>query len=162
MTDKLGSDKPNPVSHIAYGYATHLVELNEDGKLRRVIAAHDSGCIVNPVSIEGQIQGGVTMSLGYALTEDYPLQDCVPKARFGTLGLFRAQQVPEIVPILCGKGPGGTAIRASDPKQLAYGAKGVGEIASIPTAPAVALAYYNRDGEFRTRLPLPQTPYSRR
>lgn len=162
VTDKLGSDKPNPVSHIAYGYATHLVELNEDGKLRRVIAAHDSGCIVNPVSIEGQIQGGVTMSLGYALTEDYPLQDCVPKARFGTLGLFRAQQVPEIVPILCGKGPGGTAIRASDPEQLAYGAKGIGEIASIPTAPAVALAYYNRDGEFRTRLPLPQTPYSRR
>jgi len=46
--------------------------------------------------------------------------------------------------------------------ELACGAKGVGEIASIPTAPAVALAYYNRDGIFRTKLPLENTPYSRK
>lgn len=45
---------------------------------------------------------------------------------------------------------------------LAYDAKGIGEISAIPTAPAAALAYYNRDGKFRTSLPLEGTPYSRK
>jgi aldehyde oxidoreductase len=161
VTDKLGSDKTNPVSHIAYGYATHLIDLDEQGRVSKVVAAHDSGHIVNPVSIEGQIEGGVTMSLGYALTEDYPLEDCVPKAHFGTLGLLHSTQVPDIEPILCGKGPEGHAILASDRNNLAFGAKGIGEIAAIPTAPAVALAYYRRDGIFRPKLPLEKTPYSR-
>ncbi|MCR5289731.1 MAG: selenium-dependent xanthine dehydrogenase [Treponema sp.] len=162
VTDKMGSDKPNPVSHIAYSYATHVVDLDEQGKLSCVLAAHDSGVIVNPVSIEGQIEGGVTMSLGYALTESYPLDHGVPKARFATLGLFRSTQVPEIKPLLCGKGKNGSALTAADTTALAYGAKGVGEIASIPTAPAVAAAYYQRDGVFRTSLPLEQTPYSKK
>lgn len=164
VTDKMGSDKENPVSHIAYGYATHLVELDENGKLLRVVAAHDSGRVVNPVSIEGQIQGGVTMSLGYALTEDYPLVKGIPTARFGTLGLFKSNQVPQIETILCGKGENGKAILASDKSEnaLAYGAKGIGEIASIPTAPAVALAYMNFDGELRSKLPMEKTPYTRK
>ena len=42
--------------------------------------------MVNPTSIQGQIEGGVLMGLGYALTEDFPLKDCVPQAKFGTLG----------------------------------------------------------------------------
>lgn len=151
ITDKLGSNKPNPVSHIAYGYATHVVELNDDGTIKQVIAVHDVGNAVNPISIEGQIEGGVVMSLGYALTEDYPLKDGKPLAKLGTLGLFRADKTPEIKSIVAGK-----KIRG-----LAYGAKGIGEIASIPTAPAVQLAYYNKDGKFRTKLPLEDTPYSR-
>ena len=73
VTDKLGAEKEHPVSHIAYGYAAHLVELGEDGRVKRVVAAHDVGQAVNPVNIEGQIEGGVVMSLGYALTEDFPL-----------------------------------------------------------------------------------------
>jgi len=48
------------------------------------------------------------------------------------------------------------------PSQVAFGAKGVGEIVTIPTAPAVAGAYFRRDGVFRTRLPLRGTPYSRK
>ena len=47
-------------------------------------------------------------------------------------------------------------------EELAFGAKGVGEICSIPTAPAVQLAYYNRDGVFRTKLPLEDTPYRKK
>ena len=43
------------------------------------------GKVVNPTSIQGQIEGGVLMGLGYALTEDFPLKDCVPQAKFGTL-----------------------------------------------------------------------------
>lgn len=151
VTDKMGSDKKNPVSHIAYGYATHVVELNDDGTLKCVTAVHDVGNPVNPISVEGQIEGGVTMSLGYALTEDYPLKDGKPTARYGTLGIFRADKMPEINTIVTGK-----KIRG-----LAYGAKGIGEIASIPTAPAVQLAYYNYDGVFRTKLPLEKTPYKK-
>ena len=152
ITDKMNSIKQNPVSHVAYGYATQVVILNDEGKLHKVVAAHDVGTAVNPKSIEGQIEGGVVMSLGYALTEDYPLIGSVPTAKFATLGLFKATEVPEIECIILGKGN----------TKLAYGAKGIGEICSIPTAPAVAGAYYNYDGEFRTKLPMVSTPYSKK
>jgi len=152
VTDKMGSDKPNPVSHIAYGYATHVVDLDESGKLLKVIAAHDVGKAVNPISVEGQIEGGVVMSLGYALTEDFPLKDGVPTAKYGTLGLMKSTQVPEIESMIIEKSH----------SDLAYGAKGIGEICSIPTPPAVQLAYYNLDGKFRTKLPMEDTPYSRK
>jgi selenium-dependent xanthine dehydrogenase len=152
VTDKMGSDKPNPVSHIAYGYATHLVDLDEDGRIRMVLAAHDVGKAINPVSVEGQIQGGVVMSLGYALTEDFPLDHGMPTAKYGTLGLFKSTQTPDIQAIII----------EQNHNDLARGAKGIGEICSIPTPPAVQLAYYNRDREFRTTLPLQNTPYSRK
>lgn len=152
ITDKIGSDKQNPISHIAYGYATHVVLLDDDGKVKKVVAAHDVGTPVNPKAIEGQIEGGVVMSLGYALTEDFPLENGKPKAKLGTLGLFRATQTPDVEAIIISK-PDTT---------LACGAKGIGEICSIPTPPAVALAYYNRDKILRTKLPLDNTPYSRK
>ena len=152
-TDSMGSDKPNPVSHIAYGYATQVVELDDDGKVCCVTAAHDVGQVVNPLALEGQIEGGVVMSLGYALTEDFPLENGKPTRKFGTLGLFKSVMTPKLHPIVVGK---------SNKDGLACGAKGVGEICSIPTAPAVQLAYYNRDGIFRTKLPLENTPYSKK
>ena len=80
-TDPLGADVPNPVSHIAYGYATQVCILDEDGKLKQIVAAHDVGKAVNPLSVEGQIEGGVVMSMGYALTERYPLEDCKPNVK---------------------------------------------------------------------------------
>lgn len=151
-TDKIGCDKPNPVSHVAYGYATQVVQLNEDGTLNRVVAAHDVGRAINPLNVEGQIEGGVVMGLGYALTEDYPVKGGVPTAKLGTLGLLRAPQVPALEVIIVER----------NPSDLAAGAKGVGEICSIPTAPAVQGAYYRLDGTFRTRLPLQDTPYCRK
>ena len=151
-TDPLGADVPNPVSHIAYGYATQVCILDEDGRVRQIVAAHDVGRAVNPISVEGQIQGGVVMSMGYALTERYPLEDCRPTARYGTLGLFRANQIPEITPIIIEKAG----------LNVARGAIGIGEITSIPTAPAIADAYYRYDGQFRTGLPLENTPYTRK
>ena len=152
ITDKMGSDKKNPISHVAYGYATHVAILNEEGKLEKLIAAHDVGRAVNPISLEGQIEGGVVMSIGYALTEDYPLENCVPKAKYGTLGLFKSTDIPEVKAIVVEK----------NKSELAYGAKGVGEITSIPTAPAIQNAYYVYDKEFRTKLPLINTPYSKK
>jgi CO/xanthine dehydrogenase Mo-binding subunit len=148
----LGAKVPNPVSHVAYGYATQVCILNEDGKIRQMVAAHDVGKAVNPTSIEGQIEGGVVMSMGFALTERYPLEDCKPTAKYGTLGLFRAHQIPEITPIIVEKAG----------LNVACGAIGIGEITSIPTAPAIADAYFRYDGHFRTALPLANTPYTRK
>ena len=151
-TDPLGAqDVANPVSHVAYGYATHVCVLNDDGTIREIDAAHFVGKAINPLSCEGQIEGGVTMALGFTLTEHYPLYDCIPSARFGTLGLFRADQVPPIHSILVEK----------EGQDMAFGAIGIGEITTIPTAPAVAGAYFALDGEMRTSLPLMKTPYER-
>lgn len=151
-TDPMGSDVPNPVSHVAYGYATQVVALNEDGTVKKVVAAHDVGKAINPISVEGQIEGGVVMSLGYALTEDFPLDHGKPTAKYGTLGLFKANKVPEVESIIVEK-PG---------IPYAGGAIGIGEITSIPTAPAVQGAYYKKDGEYRTVLPLVNTPYAKK
>ena len=152
-TDPLGADVPNPVSHVAYGYATQMCILDpETGKIEKMIAAHDVGKAVNPLSLEGQIEGGVVMSMGFALTERYGLVDCKPVDKFGTLGLFRAHQIPEIKPIIVEK-PG---------LNVACGAIGIGEITSIPTAPAIADAYYRMNGERESILPLKNTPYARK
>ncbi len=152
-TDKLGADKPFPKSHIAYGFATHVAVLDEEGRVKEVYAAHDSGKVVNPISIQGQIEGGVLMGMGYALTEDWPLKDCVPQAKYGTLGLLRAPQIPDIHAIY---------VEKAELPETAYGAKGIGEIAAIPTAPAIQGAYYARDHVFRTKLPMEDTFYSKK
>lgn len=151
VTDPMGSSKANPVSHVAYGYATQVVVLDDNGKVIKVVAAHDVGRAINPPSVEGQIEGGVVMGLGYALTEDYPLKNSVPLAKFGTLGLFRSTAIPVIESILVEK----------NKEDLAYGAKGVGEIVVVPIAPAMQGAYYNLDGIFRTKLPLENTFYKK-
>ena len=153
-TNPLGANVPNPVSHVAYGYATQMCILDkETGKIKRMVAAHDVGKAINPLSCEGQIEGGVVMSMGYALTERYPIdENCRPTAKYGTLGLFRANQIPEIRAIVVDK-PG---------LPMANGAIGIGEITSIPTAPAIADAYRRYDGEARNVLPLANTPYARK
>lgn len=152
-TDKLGADVPNPKSHVAYGFATHVVILDDDGRVKEVYAAHDSGKVVNPISIQGQIEGGVLMGLGYALTEDFPLKGGVPQARYGTLGLMRSTQIPDIHAIY---------VEKEELLPFAYGAKGIGEIATIPTAPAAQGAYYAMDHMLRTKLPMENTYYSKK
>lgn len=151
-TDPLGANVKNPVSHVAYGYATQVCILNEDGVIEKLVAAHDVGKAVNPLSVEGQIEGGVVMSLGFALTEEYAVEDCVPTSKFGTLGLFRANKTPDVESIIVEKAG----------LNVACGAIGIGEITSIPTAPAIAGAYYKLDGKYRTSLPLTETPYARK
>ena len=78
--------------------------------------------------------------------------NCRPTGKFGTLGLLKADQIPEIKAIVIDK-PG---------LELANGAIGIGEITSIPTAPAITEAYYQWDGLRRTKLPLTGTPYERK
>ena len=154
-TDPLGADVPNPVSHVAYGYATQMCVLDkETGRIKKLVAAHDVGKAVNPLSVEGQIEGGMVMSMGFALTEKYPIdENCKPTAKFGTLGLFKADQIPPEIKAIVVEKPG---------LDLANGAIGIGEITSIPTAPAIAEAYYQLDGRRRFTLPLDNTPYSKK
>ena len=109
-----------------------MAVLDEEGRVTDIYAAFDAGKVVNPLSMSGQIEGGVLMGMGYAVSEDWPLEDCVPKAKYGTLGLLRATDAPNIHAIHVEKD------RLLD---VAYGAKGVGEITTIPAAPAIAGAY---------------------
>ncbi len=151
-TDPLGADVPNPVSHVAYGYAAQMCILDDEtGKIKKMTAAHDVGKAVNPLSCEGQIEGGVVMSMGFALREKYPIdENCKPVEKYGALGLIRAHEIPEIQAIVIDK-PG---------LNVACGAIGIGEITSIPTAPAIADAYYRLDGQRRYSLPIFGTPYA--
>ena len=148
-TDPIGSPKENPVSHIAYGYASQLYILDKEGKVVKIIAAHDVGRLINPLSAIGQIEGGAAMALGYGLTEDFPLKDGVPQAKLGTLGIFKSTQMPPVEVHFIEK----------NPSEVAYGAKGLGEIVCVMGAPALQNAYYKKDGVFRYKLPLENTFY---
>jgi CO/xanthine dehydrogenase Mo-binding subunit len=150
ITDPMGSDKPNPVSHVAYGYAAVLAVLDDEGRVEKLAAAYDIGSVVNPRSAEGQIEGGLLMGMGYALTEDFPLEGGRPTAKYGTLGLIRAAEAPPMEI---------TFVKPRRSGPLAYGVKGVGELATIPVCPAVIGAYYERDGKLRTKLPAEDTFY---
>jgi selenium-dependent xanthine dehydrogenase len=148
-TDPMGSTKPHPVSHIAYGYATQLFVIDKEGKVVKVVAAHDIGRAINPQTAEGQVEGGVAMGLGYALTEDFPLKDGVPQVKLGTLGIFKSTQMPAIE----------THLVEKNTSNIAFGAKGIGEIVCVMGAPALQNAYYKKDGVFRYSLPLEDTFY---
>ncbi|MCS6842948.1 MAG: selenium-dependent xanthine dehydrogenase [Caldilineales bacterium] len=134
-----------PITHYSYSYATQLVILDDEGQIQKIVAAHDAGKIFNPILFEGQIEGSVHMGLGYAISEDLPMEGGYLKStRLRNCGILRAKEMPEIevigveVPDLYGP----------------YGAKGVGEIGLVPTAPAVANALRQFDGVRRTKLPM--------
>ncbi|MBI4013977.1 MAG: molybdopterin-dependent oxidoreductase, partial [Candidatus Rokubacteria bacterium] len=129
----------------AYAFATQLAQLyvnraTGEVRVRRVIAAHDLGRAINPQAAEGQIEGGVVMGLGFALTEEY-----LPGVtlNFSTYLIPTTLEVPEIVPILVETG------EPSGP----FGAKGVGEPAMIATAPAALNAISRAIGRRLWRLP---------
>lgn len=143
-TTPLGFDG-EVISHFAYSFATQLVTLSETGAITKVTAAHDSGTVINRKLYEGQIEGGVVMGLGYALSEELVLEKGqIVDPRFRSLGLLRATDVPEIEVI---------PVETHD-TDAPLGAKGVGEICCIPTAAAVAGAYRRFDGHKRCKLPL--------
>lgn len=152
ITDPLGAIKENPISHISYSYGCQVMLLDENGMVKKAVSAFDVGNPVNIQSVEGQIEGGMVMGIGYAASEKFECVDGYPKTKLGTLGLLRSDNSPELEVILC----------KPDKKDLlpySLGAKGCGELCMIPTAPALALAYYRRDGKFRQELPLRETPY---
>jgi xanthine dehydrogenase molybdenum-binding subunit len=139
-------------THTAFGFATQVVILDAEGRLDRVIAAHDVGRALNPQQCEAQIEGAVHMGLGYALTEELPCVDGMPVSfKLRDLGVLRAQHMPKVEVIL-----------VEDPEpEGPFGAKGVGEIGLVPTAGAVAGALEAFDGVRRTRLPMKDSPAAR-
>lgn len=137
--------KGKVVTHYSYGYAAQLAVLNKEGKLVKVTAAHDAGKIINPRLFEGQIEGSIHMGTGYALSENFPCENGVPVySKMSQLGLIKIKDMPETEVI---------GIEVPDPNGP-LGAKGVGEIGLVPTAPAIANAYAQYDGIRRYSLPL--------
>ncbi|MEM7134411.1 MAG: selenium-dependent xanthine dehydrogenase [Chloroflexota bacterium] len=144
-TTKPGALTDKIYTHYSYSYATQLVILDDDGQIQKITAAHDAGKIFNPTLFEGQLEGSIHMGLGYAISEDLPLEGGVPKSTMlRKCGILRAKEMPEMEVI---------GVEVPDPYGP-YGAKGVGEIGLVPTAGAVANALYQYDGERRHSLPM--------
>ena len=140
-----------PVTHYAFGYATQLAIIGETGLLEEVVAAHDVGRAINPISCEGQIEGAVHMGIGYALSEELLMEGGVPDLRFRALGILKAKHTPRI-----------TSILVEEPDLAGpYGAKGIGEIGLVPTAPAIAAAITSHSGTWHNRLPMRDTDAAR-
>ncbi|HUJ93260.1 MAG TPA: selenium-dependent xanthine dehydrogenase [Gaiellaceae bacterium] len=143
------SGAAEPVTHIAYAWATQVVILDDEGKIEKVIAAHDVGKALNPTLVEGQIEGGLHMGLGHALSEEFVVEGGVPQTE--TLKSLHIIPPTGMPPVEC--------ILVEEPQpEGPYGAKGIGEAALVPTAGAVAGALYAFDGIRRTRLPMKDSP----
>jgi selenium-dependent xanthine dehydrogenase len=139
----------NPTTHMTFSYATQVVILDEDGRLDRVVAAHDVGRAINPKACAGQIEGGVHMGLGYALSENFTSTNGTPDSLLlRDCGILKAKETPQIDVIL---------IEVPD-EVGGYGAKGAGEIGLVPTAGAVAGALHSYDGIRRFTLPMQNSP----
>lgn len=148
-TTSLETKTDKPITHISFGFATQVCILDDNGKLKKYVAAHDVGRVINRKMIEGQLEGSIHMGLGYALTEELRLKDGVPESfKFRSLGILRAKDMPETEIIL---------IEENEPEGPC-GAKGVGEIGLVPTAGAVAGALYKFDGIRRYKLPMKDSP----
>ena len=151
-TTPLGADVPKVKTHTSFGYATQVCILDDQGRVARIVAAHDVGRAVNPALCEGQIEGSIHMGLGYALTEELSCADGMPVTfKLREIGVLRARDMPEIDVIL-----------VEDPEpEGPFGAKGVGEIGLVPTAAAVAGALEAFDGIRRYTLPMRDSPAAR-
>jgi CO/xanthine dehydrogenase Mo-binding subunit len=138
--------------HVAFSYAVHaaLVSVDvETGEIavERVVSAHDVGRAINPLSLSGQIEGGIVMGLGNALTEHYVEENGVPWTRhLGQYKMPGIKHAPSMTNFV---------IEHAVPDGP-YGAKGVGEISSIPISPAITNAIYNAVGVRCLALPVDQ------
>ena len=144
-TTPLRPGDPEPVTHVAYGWATQVVILDDEGRLQRVVAAQDVGRAINRLAVEGQVEGGVHMGLGYALSEDFPTDGARPQVTtLKDLHILPAAAMPEVEVVL---------VEEAQPEGP-YGAKGAGETVLVPTAAAVAGALHAFDGVRRRSLPM--------
>ena len=134
------------VPYATYGFAAQIASLEVDLELgtvalRRIVAAHDVGAAVNPALVEGQIEGGIAQGIGLALMEEY-----VP-GRTENLHDYLFPSIGDVPEIEC--------LLVEDPEPLGpYGAKGIGEPALIPTAPAILNAVHHATGLRLRRLPI--------
>jgi CO/xanthine dehydrogenase Mo-binding subunit len=133
--------------YFVYSYSTHMAEVIVDVQTGEVeiadyVAAYDVGKAINPKAIEGQIEGGVAMGLGYALMEESVIKDgYIQNLNLQDFLIPTMLDVPNIRPI----------ILENENKAGPYGAKGIGEMANIPSAPAILNAIAHACGG-RVRL----------
>lgn len=138
--------------HFGFSFAAQAAEVEANtlmGEVQvlRVIAATDVGMAINPLGLEGQVEGGVVMGVGNALTEKFIVENGhVVTDRMARYRIPSIAQTPEIISII-----------VEDPiEKVPFGANGVGEIGSIPTIPAITNAIYNAVGVRIDRLPVDQ------
>ena len=143
--------------HFAFSFGVQAAEvevnkLTGEVNVLRVISANDVGMAVNPLGLQGQVEGGVMMGLGNCLTEDFIVENgnviTDRLARYRVPGIMLTPEITAIIvehPIAAGP----------------YGAKGVGEISSIPTTPAITNAIYNAVGVRVDTLPVDQEKIAR-
>lgn len=128
--------------HFAFGFGSQAVLVEVDinageTKILKVIAANDVGRVINPLALQGQIEGSISMGLGMAIQEDFVMQaGQVKTTTLQKCHLPTIDQTPEVISVFV----------EEETKDGPYGAKGVGELASIPTTPAVINAIYNATG----------------
>lgn len=137
-------------SYPAYAYTTQvaIVEVDpESGKVKvlKVIAVHDCGRVINPLVVEGQVEGSCLMGIGYALSEGYFLREGRPLTRtYKELGVPTFMEAPPIKVILI-----------EDPEPSGpFGAKGISEVATVPITPAVLNAIFDAIGVRFYSLPV--------
>lgn len=134
----------------AYTFAAQAVELSVEQdtgkvKLLNLVGAHDVGQAINPIAVEGQIEGGIVQGVGYGLMEKHKYDNGrVVTASLMDYKIPTAMDIPHIVPIMVD----------SEDKEGPFGAKGVGEPGLVPVAPALANAVYNATGVLVKNLPL--------
>ena len=138
--------------HFAYSFAAQAAEVEVDlltgaVQVLRVVSATDVGRAINPLGLEGQIEGGIIMGVGHTLTEEFILEQGRPFSdRMARYRMPSPTQVPEIHSIVI------ESPSADGP----YGAKGVGEISTMATPPAITNAVYNACGVRVRKLPVDQ------
>lgn len=142
------TQKGNISAAYAFGTQAALVEVDpETGKVSvlKIVAVHDAGRILNPIGAEGQIEGGVAMSVGYTLAERLVVEEgAVVNPSFADYKLLTIAEAPEIKVIFVG---------APDPEGP-FGAKGLGEHGCIPTSAAISNAVADATGARVFELPL--------
>ncbi|HHY93601.1 MAG TPA: xanthine dehydrogenase family protein molybdopterin-binding subunit, partial [Firmicutes bacterium] len=135
--------------HVSYGYISQIAEVAVDPstgqvEVLRLVSCQDVGREINPRLLRGQVGGGVQMGLGYALMEELILEE----GRIQTRNLSQyivptVLDVPELESL---------TVEVPDPTGP-YGAKGVGEMTTLPTAPAILNAIRDATGVEMTELP---------
>jgi len=139
----LAGEKPEDyINYITFGFGTQAARVAVDEKtgaveVLDVVACHDVGKAINPQNIKLQIEGSVMMGLGYALSEEFKMENGWNVTdTLGKCGVPRARQAPNVV---------SSVVEVTDPNGP-FGAKGLGEIASLPTAPAIINAIHDATG----------------
>jgi xanthine dehydrogenase molybdenum-binding subunit len=139
--------------HFAYSFAAQAVEIEVDldtgeVKVLRTIGATDVGKVINPLGLQGQVEGGIIMGIGHALTEEFIIEDGVIFTDY--LARYRMpsiHHVPKEIKVIAVEHP---------TSEGPYGGKGVGEISTMPVPPAIVNAIYNACGVRIKTLPVDQ------